>query len=91
MGHQAGAPEGSTCHRCADRQSRIEELKGEVAYLRDREERATEALLMKAAGMVGVARQPPPGNRNQVAGAMAALRVTEVSSKPGQGEMSGAH
>lgn len=97
LGRQAADPTGPSCLRCADHQARIQELRAEVTYWKAREERSTEALLMKSAGVVGVAHQAKPTSRNGVQAAISALGVhtihkpaTDDSSEPGQGQMSGA-
>lgn len=74
------------CARCG-------ELERDRDYWRGREERATDALLMRAAGVAGVA-HTPAGPVNPAGMALSALSISSIDStktlsKPGQGEMSG--
>lgn len=88
-GPASGAP---TCPRCAELTARVAALTADVAYWRGREERTLEALLTRDVGVVGVAREPKGPTRGGLTGAMAALNVTSIttkpSSQPGQGQMS---
>lgn len=93
-GQRAAAPDSASCLRCADLSARIEELQAREAYWRAREERATEALLVKAAGVQGVALTPKAQTSNPIGTAMAAMAVSTINSKqsqPGQGVRGGAH